>query len=225
MSKLKWDQINERKYETGVDRGVLFVQDDVTGLWPVGVPWNGLVSVSEKPSGAESNPKYANNKKYLDLTSLEEYACTIEAFTYPDEFGDCDGTAEIIPGVRVGQQRRKGFAFAFRTLVGNDVLGEDFGYKITLVWGAKAKPSEKSHSTVNESPEAMTLSWEVTTTPVDIEGYKPTASMTIDSTTLDTAKLAKLVLLEDMLYGTDGAPGTEAKMPTPDEVVALFEAA
>ena len=196
--KLKCDETGKKLYETGVDRGVLYPQ--VKGTYPKGVAWNGLSKVSESPSGAESTALYANNKKYIELTSNEEFAATIEAYTYPDEFAECDGSAELAPGVRIAQQTRKPFGLCYRTLLGNDDEGTDYGYKLHFVYGAKAKPSSKENSTVNDSPEAVTMSWEVSTTPVDVTDYKPTAHLTIDSTTIDDDKLATL---ESIIYGTD----------------------
>ena len=219
--KTVWDQTGARKYETGVDQAVLFVMDDA-GVYGKGEAWNGLISVNEKPSGGEATAKYANNKKYLNLVAAEQFGCTIEAFTYPDGWEQCDGIAELANGITIGQQRRHTFALCYRTLVGNDVEGDSFGAKYHFMWGGLAKPSEKPHTTVNESPEAATMSWEVTTTAIDVEGFKPTASLTVDTTTLTEAQLAKLPDLLDLVYGTDGTPGTDAKMPTPAEIVAVF---
>lgn len=217
MSKLVWDATGARMYETGVDRGVLYVQDS-TGKYGDGVVWNGLVNVSESPSGAEPTPLYADNIKYLNLMSVEEFAATIEAFMYPDEFMACDGSASIAEGVYVGQQKRSTFGLAYRTKVGNDV-NEDLGYKIHLIYGCLASPSEKAYGTVNDAPEAITFSWEVTTTPVEVTGFKPTANIVIDSRKVDKDKLTAL---ETMLYGGEG---TEAnpKLPLPNEIVALFK--
>lgn len=215
--KLKWDQTGERTYETGVDRGVLFVYDTDQNKYGTGVAWNGLTKVNESPSGAESNPQYADNTKYLDLYSAEEFGATIEAFTYPPEFEECDGSVELVQGVTIGMQNRKMFGFAYRTLVGNDTKGTDFGYKIHLVYGAKASPSEKSRDTVNDSPEAITFSWEVTTTPVTVEGFKPTAHLIINSTLVNPTKLQEF---EAKLYGDDSA-GTPTLM-MPDEVKTMF---
>lgn len=216
MSKLKWDQIGERLYETGVDKVVLFPMES-TGQYGTGVAWNGISAVNESPSGAEPTALYANNGKYLNLISNEDFAATIEAFTYPDEFEECDGSKEIAPGVVIGQQKRKVFGFAYRTLLGNDVDGNDHGYKLHLVYGCLAAPSENNHSTVNDSPEAGTMSWSVSTTPVEVADAKPTATVTIDSTKADKAKLKKL---EDMLYGTEQA---ESKLPLPAEVITLMK--
>nr|DAZ14968.1 MAG TPA: tail tube protein [Caudoviricetes sp.] len=215
--KLKWDQTGERIYETGVDRGVVFVYDTDQNKYGTGVAWSGLTKVNESPSGAESNPQYADNIKYLDLYSAEDFGATIEAFTYPPEFEECDGSAELAQGVTIGMQNRKMFGFAYRTLVGNDTKGTDFGYKIHLVYGAKASPSEKSRDTVNDSPEAVTFSWEVTTTPVNVTGFKPTAHLVVNSTLVDPTKLQEF---EKKLYGDDSA-GTPT-LPMPDEVKAMF---
>ena len=217
MAKLVWDQTGERLYETGVDRGVLFVYNTEGNKYGTGVPWNGLTAVNETPSGAESNPQYADNIKYLDLYSAEEFGATIEAFTYPEEFEECDGSAELVQGVTIGMQNRKMFGFSYRTLVGNDTEGTDHGYKLHLVYGAKASPSEKNRSTVNDSPEAVTFSWEVTTTPVNVTGFKPTAHLVIDSTKADPTKLAEL---EKKLYGDESA-GVPT-LPLPDEVKTLM---
>ena len=216
MSKLKWDQIGERLYETGVDKVVLFPMES-TGQYGTGVAWNGISAVNESPSGAEPTALYANNGKYLNLISNEDFAATIEAFTYPDEFEECDGSKEIAPGVGIGQQKRKVFGLAYRTLLGNDVDGNDHGYKLHLVYGCLAAPSENNHSTVNDSPEAGTMSWSVSTTPVEVADAKPTATVTIDSTKADKTKLKKL---EDMLYGTEQA---ESKLPLPAEVITLMK--
>ena len=213
MPKIKWDQTGERVYETGVSKGVLYLQ--VAGAYTKGVAWNGLTNVSESPEGAEASPLYADNIKYLNLMSAEEFKATIEAYTYPDEFGACNGEAELAPGVSVGQQKRSPFGLSYQTKIGNDV-DSDLGYKIHLVYGGLAAPSEKSYGTVNDSPEAITFSWEVSTTPVEVPGMKPTASLTIDSTKVDAAKLA---LLEAMLYGSESE---EPKLPTPEEVIALI---
>lgn len=215
MSKIKWDNVGERLYETGVDRGVLFpVQDDNT--YSKGVAWNGLTSVSESPSGAEASPIYADNIKYLNLVSAEEFGLSVEAYTYPEEFAACNGEVAAVAGVYLGQQTRKVFGMAYRTLLGNDLLGTEYGYKLHLVYGCQAAPSEKGYTTVNDSPEAMTLSWEINTTPVNVTGFKPTACITIDSTKVDKSKLAAF---EDILYGTDSE---EARLPMPDEVVSLL---
>ena len=216
-NKLVWDQISEKEYETGVEKGVLYPEEN--GAYPKGFAWNGLIGVSEKPSGAEPTPLYANNKKYLELFSAEEYGATIEAYMYPDEFEPCQGLKEIAPGVVVAQQNRKGFGLSYVTLKGNDTEGTDHGYKIHIVYGAKAKPAEKAYKSVNDSPEAITLSWEISTTPVEVPDAKPTASVTIDSTKVDAAELAAL---EAVLYGSDD---TDARLPLPTELVTLFPSA
>lgn len=217
MAKIVWDQTGEREYETGCDRGVLFPYDTEQNKYGTGVPWSGLTRVNESPSGAESNPQYADNIKYLDLYSAEDFGATIESFTYPKEFEECDGSAELAPGVTIGMQNRKMFGFSYRTLIGNDTEGTDHGYKIHLVYGAKASPSEKSRDTVNDSPEAVAFSWEITTTPVNVTGFKPTAHLVINSTLVDPTKLQKF---EAKLYGDDSA-GTPTLM-MPDEVKAMF---
>lgn len=216
MPKLKWDQIGERLYETGVDKVVLFPMES-TGQYGTGVAWNGISAVNESPSGAEPTALYANNGKYINLISNEDFAATIEAFMYPDEFEECDGSKEIAPGVVIGQQKRKVFGLSYRTLLGNDVDGNDHGYKLHIVYGCLAAPSENNHSTVNDSPEAGTMSWSVSTTPVEVADAKPTATVTIDSTKADKAKLKKL---EDMLYGTDEV---ESKLPLPAEVISVMK--
>lgn len=216
MAKLVWDETGKRIYETGVDRGVLYPINE-GNTYGTGVVWNGLTAVNESPSGAESNPQYADNIKYLDLTSAEEFSFTIEAFTYPVEFEECDGSAELTEGVTIGLQPRKMFGFSYRTLVGNDTQGTSHGYKIHLVYGCKAAPSEKSRSTVNDSPEAVTFSWECSTTPVNVKGHSPTSHLTVDTTIAAQDKVTKL---ETMLYGDDSS-GTP-KLPTPDEVYTLF---
>lgn len=215
MAKLVWDKTGERLYETGVSHGVLYVQDS-TGAYPTGVAWNGLTAVTESPSGAEATPLYADDIKYLELRSAEEFGATIEAYTYPKEFEACDGSAELAEGVTIGQQDRQTFGLCYRTIVGNDVKKNDLGYKLHLIYGATASPSEKGYQTVNDSPEAITFSWEVTTTPINVDGFKPTSSLTIDSTKVDKTKLAAL---EAKLYGAESA---EATLPTPDEVAAIF---
>jgi hypothetical protein len=217
MPKIVWDETGKRFYETGVEKGVLYVRN-AAGIYPLGVPWNGLISVTESPSGAEANPQYADNIKYLNLVSAEEFAATIEAFTYPDEFAECDGSAELEIGVSIGQQTRKTFGLAYKTILGNDVDGNELGYKLHLVYGCLAAPSEKSYTTINDSPEAATFSWEVSTTPVLVTGKKPTAILTIDSTKVNALTLAAL---EDILYGTVGA---DPRLPLPDEIAALFVA-
>lgn len=218
MSRIVWDQTGERFYETGVDRGVVYPQDS-TGAYPSGEGWNGLTNVTLSPSGAEASPLYANNRKYLNLMSVEELGGSIEAYTYPDSFAACNGLAELAPGVRIGQQKRKAFGFCFRTLIGNDTDGTSLGYKITLVYGALAAPSEQANATVNDSPEAKTMSWEFSTTPVDVEGHEPTASIEIDSRNVSEAGLKAL---EDAIYGT---ADKEAYLPLPAEVATLVGAA
>lgn len=218
MSKLVWDEIGTRLYETGIDRGVLF-PIQASGAYTKGVAWNGLTAVTESPSGAEASPIYADNVKYLNLMSAEEFGATIEAYTYPYEFAACVGSVELSAGVSIGQQKRKTFGLAYRTALGNDEDGTDYGYKLHLIYGAMAAPSEQAYTTINDSPEAITLSWEVTTTPVSVIGAKPTASLTIDSTKVDAAKLAALELI---LYGNTGV---DARLPLPDEVAAIFAAA
>lgn len=213
--KIKWDQVGERIYETGVSKGVLYPVKN--GEYSTGVPWNGLTAVTESPSGAEPTALYADDIKYLNLMSAEDYGATIEAFTYPKEFEECDGSKEIAPGVTIGQQNRATFGFSYVTKIGNDVDGADHGYKVHLVYGALASPSEKGHSTVNESPEAMTLSWSIATTPVEVPGFKPTATVTIDSTTVDATELAAL---EAILYGSDEE---EARLPLPEELITIFK--
>ena len=214
MSKLVWDQTGEREYETGVKNGVLYVQGE-GGTYPKGVAWNGLISVTESPSGAEATALYADDIKYLNLMSNEEFGATIEAYMSPEEFDRCDGTASIATGVSIGQQKRKTFGMAYKTTIGNDIDGNDYGYKIHLIYGALAAPSEKAYSTINDSPEAMTLSWEVSTTPVTVDGFKPTATVVIDSTKVDKKKLAAL---EDILFGSESK---EARLPLPDEIVSI----
>jgi hypothetical protein len=219
MSKLAWDQAGERKYEAGVDHGVLYIPDN-TGSYITGFAWNGLTTVTESPSGAEANPQYADNQKYLNLKSAEEFGGTIEAFTYPTEFGQCDGTASPQAGVYIGQQNRKTFGLSYRTKVAND-LNPEAGYKYHLVYGADAAPSEKAYATINDSPEPIGFSWDFTTTPVEvgtIDGveYKPSATLVIDSTEVDPAALTNLL---DMLYGTEG---TNPELPQPADVIALF---
>lgn len=214
MSKLVWDKSGERYYETGVDRGVVYPM--VAGDYSTGEAWNGLISTTLSPSGAEATALYANNKKYLNLISLEELSFTIEAYMYPDSFAQCNGEKDIIPGVRVGQQKRTPFGYTFRNLIGNDSEGTAHGYKIHLIYGATAAPSENANTSVNDSPEAKTMSWECKTTAVDIAGFEPTSHIEIDSTTLAPEKLKAL---EDILYGTEDA---EARLPMPDELVEIL---
>ena len=218
MAKLVWDESGKRLYETGVEKGVLYVQGE-NGTYEKGVAWNGLTAVTESPSGAEPTALYADDIKYLELFSAEEFGATIEAYTYPAEFEACDGSASLGEGVTIGQQDRKAFGLCYRTIVGNDVKGNENGYKLHLIYGAKAKPSEKAYATVNDSPEAVTFSWEVTTTPVNVAGFKPTASVTIDSTKIQPEKLK---LIEDKLYGT---ASEEATLPLPDEIKQIIAGA
>ena len=217
MSKIVWDQTGERLYETGVKRGVLYVQDS-GGTYPKGVAWNGLTAVTESPSGAEATPLYADDIKYLNLISTEELGGTIEAYTYPDEFAECDGSASIATGVYIGQQPRKTFGMCYTTTVGNDVDSNAHGYKLHLIYGALASPSEKAYSTINDSPEAITFSWEFSTTPVNVTGFKPTANIVIDSTKTTPEKLAAL---EKILYGDTEV---EPRLPLPNEVAQVMSA-
>ena len=214
MAKLVWNEIGKRFYETGVEKGVLYPQEG--GAYPKGVVWDGLTGVTESPSGAEATPLYASNIKYLNLMSKEDFGATIEAYTYPDEFAVCDGSAELTKGVSVGQQPRKLFGMSYVTLKGNDTESTDHGYKIHLIYGAMASPSERAYATVNESPEAITFSWTITTTPVEIKGMKPSACITIDSTKVEAPKLKAL---EDALYGT---AEKEARLPLPEELITIL---
>ncbi len=216
MSKLVWDTIGERFYETGVKQGVLYVQ--TAGTYPKGVAWNGLTAVTESPSGAEATPLYADDIKYLNLMSNEEFGATIEAYTYPDEFAACDGSVALVEGVMLGQQKRSTFGLCYRTALGNDTDGSDYGYKLHLIYGCLAAPSEKAYATINDSPEAITFSWEVSTTPVEVSGHKPTSCITIDSTKVDETKLKAL---EDILYGSESE---EARLPLPNEIATLMAA-
>ena len=216
MAVLTWDQEGKRLYETGVEKCALYPRD-TNGTYPTGVAWNGITTVTESPSGAEATPIYADNNKYLNLFSTEELGLTIEAYTYPDEFTECDGSASIVDGVYAGQQRRKSFGLAYKTLLGNDTDGTDHGYRLHLVYGCTASPSEKGYSTVNDSPEAISFRWSGTTTPVEVAGLRPTALLTIDSTKVAQAKLKAL---EDVLYGTDsGTP----RLPLPNEVKTILQ--
>lgn len=220
MTRVLWDQVGQRFYETGVDRGVLYIPTNL-GVYSNGYAWNGLTGVTEAPSGAEANPQYADNIKYLNLVSVEEFGGTIEAFTYPTEFAQCDGSAVLYPGVTIGQQTRKTFGLCYRTRKGNDLLGNDLGYKLHLVYGALAAPSEKPYTTVNDSPEPIAFSWEFTTTGVEVgtvggTAYKPTSMIVIDSTQVSSGDLAEL---EDLLYGTSGV---DPQLPTPAAVFAIF---
>lgn len=218
MAKIVWDQSGQRLYETGVKMGVLYVQDS-SGAYPKGVAWNGLTAVNETPSGAEATPLYADDIKYLNLRSAEDFGATIEAYMYPEEFEQCDGSAELAPGVKIGQQARNAFGLCYRTVLGNDIAGNDYGYKLHIIYGATAAPSEKSYATINDSPEAITFSWEVNCTPVEVEGFKPTASLVIDSTKVNAEKLAAL---EAKLYGGESS---EAMLPLPAEIAAIFKEA
>jgi len=220
MPKLEWDKIGERYYQTGTDHGVLYVASN--GTYPAGVAWNGLTGVDENPSGAEASAQYADNIKYLELRSNEEFGATVTAYTYPDEFEECDGSAEPTPGMIIGQQKRKVFGMSYRTRLGNDTDGDDHGYVIHLVYGATASPSARSFKTVNDSPEPIEFSWEITTTPVKIEGYRPVSHVRINSTKADSEKLE---VLESVLYGTDGdggATGRTASLPLPDVVKTIL---
>ena len=216
--KLKWDQPGERFYETGIDRVVVYPIND-SGVYTPGAAWNGVTAFTESPEGAEPTPLYADNMKYLNLMSAEDFKASIEAYTYPDAFAECDGSKEVATGVKIGQQTRKIFGLCYRTKRGNDIAGEEFGYIIHLVWGCLAAPSEKGYQTTNDSPEAIAFSWEISTTPVNVTGAKPTAHMEIDSTKVDATDLATL---EAILYGTDGQAGADAMLPTPDAVIAIF---
>lgn len=223
MSKIVWDKTGERFYETGVKQGVLY-PIGTNGTYPKGVAWNGLTAVTESPSGAEPTPLYADDIKYLNLMSNEEFGATIEAYTYPEEFGQCDGSASLATGVNIGQQSRKTFGLCYRTTLGNDTDGNDYGYKLHIIYGALAAPSEKAYATINDSPEAITFSWEVTTTPVAVDGFKPTSHIEIDSTKADKVKLSAL---EAILYGSDpttdgGNDGVDPRLPLPDEIKTLM---
>lgn len=227
MSRLVWDTIGEHYYETGVNKCVLYPASN-NGTYPSGVAWNGVTSISESPSGADANKQWADNINYLTLYSAEEYGSTLEAFTYPDAFEACDGSATLTTGVTIGQQPRTGFGLSYVTKVGNDTVGEELGYKIHLVYGCRAAPSDRSYETINDSPEAITFSWEITTTPVAVTDHKPTALIVIDSRDFtSTAAAAKLAAFEDIIYGTDGSGsgnsgGTTARLPLPDEVKSLL---
>lgn len=214
--RLTWDDAGKRLYETGVKQGVLYPQDD-NGAYPKGVAWNGLTAVTESPEGAEPTPLYADDIKYLNLLSTEEFKATVEAYTYPDEFAECDGSGSLVEGVTIGQQDRKTFGLSYRTSLGNDVKGNEYGYKLHIVYGCLAAPSEKAYATVNDSPEAITFSWEVSTTPVNVTGFKPTASLVLDSIKLGEAKMKAI---EDVLYGSSTA---EARLPLPDEIKSIIE--
>lgn len=216
MAKLIFNNVGERLFETGVKNGVLYVMGD-DGTYENGVVWNGLTAVTESPSGAETTPLYADDVKYVVIYAAEEFGATVEAYTYPEEFEQCDGSASIFEGITIGQQTRKSFGMCYKTSVGNDVQGQDFGYKIHIIYGAKAAPSEKSYSTINDSPEAVTFSWELSTVPVPVEGFNPTATMVIDSTRVPAEKMT---LIEDKLYGTEE---TEATLPLPGELLAILK--
>ena len=222
MAKIVWDKSSERLYETGVKNGVLYVQG-TGGTYPKGVAWNGLTAVTESPSGAEPTPLYADDIKYLNLLSTEEFGATIEAYTYPDEFAECDGSKSLAAGVYIGQQARKAFGMCYKTTLGNDTEGNDHGYKLHIIYGALAAPSEKAYETINDSPEAITFSWEISTTPVNVKGSKPTATIVIDSTKANPEKLAAL---EVILFGADapngGGTGTDPRLPLPDEIATLM---
>lgn len=225
MSKLVWDKTGERIYETGVKNGVLYIKGP-DGTYSNGVAWNGLTAVTESPSGAEPTPLYADDIKYLNLMSTEEFSATVEAYTYPDEFAECDGSASLTNGVTIGQQTRKQFGMCYKTTVGNDVSGNEYGYKLHMIYGCLAAPSEKAYATINDSPEAITFSWEVSTTPVNVNNNKPTSTLTIDSTKVDKSKLAAL---EEILYGKDpttdgGSDGVDPRLPLPDEIATLMKA-
>lgn len=223
MARLTWDKTGERYYETGVKQGVLY-PIQTGGVYSKGVAWNGLTAVTESPSGAEATALYADDIKYLNLMSTEEFGCTIEAYTYPEEFAACDGSASLATGVMIGQQKRQTFGLCYKTTLGNDVDGNDYGYKLHLVYGCLAAPSEKAYNTINDSPDAVTFSWEVSTTPVSVDGFKPTAQITIDSTKVEKKKLTAL---ENILYGTDGASdsdtGVGPRLPLPNDVANLMK--
>lgn len=224
--KLVWDKTGEHFYETGVKNGVLYPMS-ASGTYPKGVAWNGLTAITESPSGAEATALYADDIKYLNLMSNEEFGATVEAYTYPDEFAECDGSASLTEGVYIGQQARKTFGLCYRTTLGNDAKGNDYGYKLHIIYGAMASPSEKAYSTINDSPDAITFSWELSTTPVAVANFKPTASLTIDSTKVDAAKLTAL---EEILYGKDGTGedhttgAVDPRLPLPDEIATLMKA-
>lgn len=223
--KLVWDKTGEHYYETGVKNGVLYPMS-ANGTYPKGVAWNGLTAITESPSGAEATALYADDIKYLNLMSNEEFGATVEAYTYPDEFAECDGSASLTEGVYIGQQARKTFGLCYRTTLGNDSKGNDYGYKLHIIYGAMASPSEKAYSTINDSPDAITFSWELSTTPVAVANFKPTASLTIDSTKVDPEKLATL---EEILYGKDGTGedhstgAVDPRLPLPDEIATLMK--
>lgn len=222
MSRLLWDQSGKRLWETGVDRGVLYLTNEVTGVYNTGFAWNGLTTVTESPSGGEVSPVYADNIQYLNLVSQEWFGASIEAYTYPEEFAQCDGTAYPVKGLALGQQRRRRFGLAYRTRLGNDIVGDELGYKLHLIYGALAAPTEKAYTTVNDSPEATTFSWDLTTEPVEVNNFRRTASLTVDSTQVTAAKLATL---ETALYGTNASGTTAAvppRLPLPAEVITIL---
>lgn len=223
MAKLVWDAIGEHFYETGVDHAVLYPVS-TTGTYPMGYAWNGITSISESPSGADANKQWADNQNYLTLYSAEEFGATVEAFTYPDEFAECDGSATVVPGVTIGQQPRRGFGLSYRTKVGNDTVGQELAYKLHLIYGARAAPSERGYETVNDSPEAITFSWELTTTPVAVPGFKPTALIVVDSREFATTEKKPLLdALEEALYGTDGEGSTsDPHLPSPSQVFQML---
>jgi hypothetical protein len=219
MGKIQWDEVGKHYYETGVDHAVLYLVTE-SGTYTNGVPWNGITSISESPSGADANKQWADNINYLTLYGAEEFSATVEAYTYPDEFAECDGSVELVPGVYIGQQPRKGFGLSYRTKVGNDTVGQELAYKLHLVYGCRAAPSDRGYETINDSPEAITFSWELSTTPVAVKNHKPTAILTIDSRDFSTeAAKEKLEDFEDILYGTDSL---EPRLPLPDEVKTLL---
>ena len=216
MARLIWDEVGQRFFETGVKNGVLYVQED-DGSYKNGVVWNGLTAVTESPSGAEETPLYADDVKYLTLRSAEEFGATVEAYTYPEEFEQCDGSATIANGVTIGQQARRAFGLCYRTSVGNDIQGQNFSYKLHLIYGCTVAPSEKSYSTINDNPEAITFSWELSTVPVPVEGFNPTASLVIDASKVDEGKMQQL---EDALFG---AESNEAKLLLPNEIMEMLK--
>lgn len=229
MAKLTWDETGTRRFETGVDRGVVYPYNSTTSAYDSGYSWSGLTSVSESPSGADANDLYADNIKYLTLRAAEEFGATIEAYNYPEQFAILDGTADLVSGVSIGQQSRGTFGFSFRSRIGNDTDGDSHGYMLHLIYGASVSPSERAYASVNDSPEAISFSWELSTIPVNVKGFKPTAIVRIDSTKFTTeAAKKKLEDFEDILYGTDGAEGatgTEPRLPLPDEVKTLLTVA
>lgn len=223
---LAWDETTKKTYETGVDHAVLYPIDTDDGTYPEGIAWNGITTITEKPSGAEASAQYADNIKYLSVVSAEQFGATLEAFTYPSEFGECDGSNEVLDGVFLGQQGRKAFGLSYRTILGNDAEGNDYGYKLHLIYGALAAPSEKAYGTINDSPEAITFSWELTTTPVATNGYKAISSIVIDSTKVSGSGVNNLTVLESYLYGTSGSglgdPDVPAMLPLPIDVISIM---